>query len=210
MGATVTRQRRVIIPGLAVMTLALVAAPGEATASSPPRPDPAVSAALTTVQFKAKVILVDDEGVINGRVRVGEPVQGSYSYDPSLPDLEPSPNVGLYQADSNAGITITTKQFVFQSDPQNPDFRVIVGNDNPGDSFAVQSFHVLSPADGVRVESISWVMSDPTGTALSSDALLTAAPTVADFTQQQGLDIHGDSGSSGEQFTIRLLVTKAK
>ena len=165
-------------------------------------------AALAGVAWE--VILVDDEGVINGRVRVGETVQGSYSYDPSLPDLEPSPNVGLYQADSNAGITITTKQFVFQSDPQNPDFRVIVGNDNPGDSFAVQSFHVLSPADGVRVESISWVMSDPTGTALSSDALPTAAPRLADFEQPQGLSIDGDSGSTSEHFLIRLLVTKVK
>ncbi len=119
-----------IISGAAALTLGLAALPGAATASSPPDVRPTTSsAALTTIEFKAKVTRVDEEGnVLGGPVRVGETIRGTYSYDPSTPDTNDPPEFGLYENTSgNAGITVNTKKLVFQTDPNNVSFAVGIG-----------------------------------------------------------------------------------
>lgn len=117
-----------LISSVAALPLASGALPSAAVASRPPnaRPTTSSAAALTTIEFEAKVTRVDEEGnVLGGAVRVGETIRGSYRYDSSTPDTNDPPEFGLYEHTSgNAGITVNTKNLVFQTDPNNVSFQM--------------------------------------------------------------------------------------
>ena len=151
---------------------------------------------------------VDEEGnVLGGAVRVGETIRGSYRYDSSTPDTNDPPEFGLYEHTSgNAGITVNTKNLVFQTDPNNVSFQIGIGDNNSGqDAYTLRSRNNLPLANGFQVGDISWQLVDSTGTALSSDALPTTAPRLADY-QSNILIVIGEK--SGNIFDFAAQVTK--
>ena len=77
---------------------------------------------------------------------------------PAAPDSNDSPNVGDYRSDSEkAGVTITTKHFVFQSGPDSG-FSIEVINDLfDQDNYLWGSTRNNLPLrDGTLVDEITW------------------------------------------------------
>ena len=190
------------------------ALPGAAAASSPPpdaRPTTSSAAALVTIKFEAKVASIEDsQNVFRGTIREGDTISGFYRYDPSTPDSSESPNIGAYESTTKkAGITVNTKHFTFKTDPNNVNFLVeIADNNGDRDNYLLRSVNNLPLANGFPVDEIAWQLDDPTQTAVSSDALPTTAPRLADWQSIFGLTVRGEDQSTGNQFFIRAHVTK--
>ena len=148
-------------------------------------PAPA-KAALITVEIEAVVDSVSDDGnYLEGKIKVGDIITGFYLYDSTTPDSNPSPYIGMYEHYTLPyGIKLSIGGFVFQSDPDDVDFLVSVGNAGGPysmDNYLIASRNNLSLSNGAPVDRISWQLDDPTGTALSSDALPTAPPVLDDW-----------------------------
>jgi len=159
-------------------------------------PAPA-KAALITVEIEAVVDSVSDDGnYLEGKIKVGDIITGFYLYDSTTPDSNPSPYIGMYEHYTLPyGIKLSIGGFVFQSDPDDVDFLVSVGNAGGPysmDNYLIASRNNLSLSNGAPVDRISWQLDDPTGTALSSDALPTAPPVLDDWQSVFGLRISAD------------------
>jgi hypothetical protein len=128
----------------------------------------------------------------------------------ATPDSSESPNVGAYESTmKKTGITVNTKHFVFKTDPNDVNFLVEISDNNSGqDNYLLRSYNNLPLANGAPVEHIAWQLDDPTQTAVSSDALPTTAPTLADYQSIFGLTVQGEDLASGDPFFIRAHVTK--
>ena len=137
-------------------------------------------AALIKVEIEAVVDSVQDDGsYLEGKIKVGDIITGSYTYDSSVTHLPGE----RYQFDSPPfGVFLNVGGFAFQTDPTNVYFEMGIGNDRPwGDTYFFLSFNNLSLSNSSPVDRISWQLDDPTGTALSSDALPTTAPVLDDW-----------------------------
>ncbi|MHC4742866.1 MAG: PEP-CTERM sorting domain-containing protein [Planctomycetota bacterium] len=168
------RLRRKIIVLAACVLIGLILGP------------PAAQAELVTIQIEALVDSVLDEGnYLEGKVQVGDIITGWYSYDSSTADSNPSEYIGMYEHYSSPyGISLSTGGFVFETDSANVDFSVSVGNAGGPysmDNYRIVSRNNLSLSNGAPVDTISWQLDDPTGNALSSDALPTTAPVLDDW-----------------------------
>lgn len=115
--------------------------------------------------------------------------------------------MGDYQHSTHPfGITLNVGGFVFRTDPNNVNFLVEIVNDhgNPAsDNYLLRSYNNIFDVGSSSVTHISWQLDDPTLTALSSQALPTVPPVLADWQSVVGLTI-----VSGE-FFIRSHVTSA-
>jgi hypothetical protein len=181
--------------------LLLLASPG-AQAS----PDVPIS-----INFTAEVWDVDDDfNHLGGAISVGDTITGSYTYDAATPDSNPDPTVGRYLYTSPPyGIRVDAGGFVFQTDPSNVDFEIEILNDRDSparDYYVVTGRHGLPLSNGASVDSIQWQLDDPTATALSSDALPTVPPTLADWESLFGLWLLGE-GSPYGFYTVSAHVT---
>ena len=154
-----------------------------------------------TIQFIAEVAYVEDFGnILGGAIQVGDEIHGTYTYDLTTPDSNPLPTVGDYWHNTSPyGITVKAGGFVFKTDPDNVDFGIEIVNDHgipPGDAYALGSYNNLPLSNGAFVELIHWQLDDPTGTAVSSEAL-PAAPLDLDAWQSIfGLSIRGCAESN--------------
>jgi hypothetical protein len=173
---------------------------------------PAVSnGQLITIGIEATVKYVTDtDHLLEGKVTVGSTITGTYTYDTSTPDSEPSTSQGAYwHYSALCGISLNVSGFSFKTDPTNVNFLVDILNDdgiNPADGYLLRSSNNLPLSNGVLVDYIFWQLDDPTGTALSSDALPTTAPNLANWNSDYGLSIYswGDN-----EFLLRADVISA-
>jgi hypothetical protein len=141
-------------------------------------------AALVTIEIEAVVDSVDDPfGYLEGKIIVGDIITGSYTYDLSTPDTNPSLYVGDYEHHAPpCGIFLTVSGFEFRTDPTNVDFLVEVVNNNAGiDGYLLISDNNLPLPNGTLVGGISWTLIDYTKSAFSSTDLLTKAPVLDDW-----------------------------
>ena len=162
------RRRRKIIVLAACILLGLILSP------------PGAEGALVTIQIEAVVDSVLDEGnYLEGNIEVGDIITGWYVYDSSATHLPGE----RYQFDSPPfGIFLSGGGFAFHTDPSNVYFEMGIGNDLPGgDTYFFISFNNLSLSNGSPLDYISWQLDDPTGNALSSDALPMIAPILDDW-----------------------------
>ena len=144
--------------------------------------------ALITIEIEAVVDYVGDSGnYLNGQINPGDIITGTYTYDSATQDSNPSsPSIGSYQHDTSpCGIFLSVGGFEFRTDPADVYFLVEIANDHPWfepdinkDNYLLRSYSNLPLSNGTSVEHISWQLNDPTGSALSSDALPTAPPTL--------------------------------
>jgi len=146
----------------------------------------AAQAALVTIEIEAVVDSVDDPfGYLEGKIIVGDIITGFYVYESTTPDSSPlDPVQGNYwHYAAPDGIALTVGGFTFMTDPFNVAFHVAVRNNSLSgdDSYWLASDNNLPLSNGTQVDEILWSLRDPTGTALSSDALLTTAPVLDDW-----------------------------
>ncbi len=166
-------------------------------------------AALITIQIEAVVDSVDDPfGYLEGKIIVGDIITGSYTYDLSTPDTNPSLYVGDYEhLAPPAAIFLSVGGTEFRTDLGNVNVFVEVINNNAGiDGYLLISDNNLSLPNSTPVNSISWTLTDYTKSALSSDALLPTAPVLDDWGLNR-LTVNG--GTRARPFGIMGHVTSA-
>lgn len=164
------------------------------------------------IAITAEVVTVDDlGGVLAGAINVGDVVTGTYVYESTTPDTNTLPTVGDYwHTTAPFGITLNASGYVFRTDPNNVDFLVEIVNDHgtpARDNYLLRSYNNIFDIGSNTENHISWQLDDSTLNALSSEALLTVPPVLADWQSLFGLTI--ESGFYFDQFFIRSHVTSA-
>jgi len=172
----------------------------------------AARGALITIEIEAVADIVDDPfGYLEGKIRVGSIITGSYTYDLSTPDTSSLIYVGHYEHWAPpGGIWLTVGGFEFKSDPANLDFVVEIVNDSVSgglhDTYILRSYDNLPLTDGTSVGNISWTLRDSSATALSSITLPMNVPVVDDWGFNR-LSFGGGTRAKG--FVIEGHVTSA-
>jgi len=171
------------------------------------------------VKIEGKVYEVTDpNNLLGGAIKVNDTIKGKYIYNIKVNDTDPDPTIGLYLFDSSpCGIEVTIGNFIFKTDPNDLHIIFAIGNNilsppNSGDVMEIGSLNCSNLSNGLIVTLIDWALYDPSGTAVSSDALLTTAPDLSDWeqsTQGHGLWLQGKSPSNPSMtFSIKAEVTK--
>lgn len=190
------------LPLIAAGALALVLGAGPA------------SAELVTVEVTGTVDFVNDPtGALAGEVQTGGTVTGRYTYDTAVPDNDPNPEYGRYEQDpSQLALRLEIGNLVFATNetPTSSAFAAVdVMNSTYGDSFHVGAGANFQPlASGATVQHVDFDFFDPTGTALTTDALLTTAPQVAGFADPMVFVAGNDA--SGNWYDFRVRITSAQ
>jgi hypothetical protein len=153
-------------------------------------------AAPVTVSFEATVnYLEDDSGYLTEKLAVGSVITGKYTYDPDQADSNEWEVVGDYDyAAAPYGVSLNLANILVGTKPGGY-FLIETVNDYPdygGDNFLFRSYENKSSDKELSVDHISWQLDDPTGTALSSDALPAGPPPIEDFESWFGLEVTND------------------
>jgi hypothetical protein len=151
-------------------------------------------ATLITIEIEGVVDSVWDTGnYLEGKIEAGDTITGYYTYDLSTPDSNPLIEVADYHYRATpCGISLSIADFEFKTDPASVNFLVeITNNYPPNDDYFLLSRNNIPLSNGTLVDSISWWLYDPTGSALSSDALTVTAPTLDDW-QSNLLRLYGE------------------
>ncbi|MGA1840274.1 MAG: hypothetical protein ACMUIU_06570 [bacterium] len=149
-----------------------------------------------TINITAEVAYVDDWGnTLGGVVEVGDIITGEYTYESTTPDTNPLPTVGDYwHTTSPYGISLEVNGLVFETDHSDVEFIVEICNNHgtlQDDNYLLRSYNNLQLPGGIIVEHIAWQLDDPTGTALSSEALPIDPPILEDWQSIFGISING-------------------
>ncbi len=170
-----------------------------------------------SIAITAEVAYVDDPGgFLGGAITVGDVITGTYRYESTTPDTNPLPTVGDYwHTSAPFGITLIAGGLVFRTDPNDVSFIVEIVNDYLGrDNYLLRSysnvFDISVPSE--TSNHISWQLDDPTQTALSTEALPTVPPVLADWQSIFGITIESRNDYSAfyDDFFIRAHVTSAE
>ncbi|MDX1757045.1 MAG: hypothetical protein R3175_13365 [Marinobacter sp.] len=150
--------------------------------------------------------IYDPAGLLQGRVVLGETVNGSYRVEPSLADQDSSPEWGLYEHPlvSGYGFELSINDLTFSSDSSVAPVRALIANSSGHDQYEIQA-EGGSSNGGFTLDEIFMHLGDGSATALSSDALI-QTPDPAQFDGPRDLIIAGRSASSGDYFHIRAQV----
>jgi hypothetical protein len=169
---------------------------------------PAVSySQQITIGLTGKIIRADDPcNFFGGQIQLNDTITGIYSYDTLCLDSNPDPAVGDYwHYTAPYGMSVNIGTFVFETNSNDVRFLVEIVNDQSGDSYLIRSWNSIC-SNGVLVDMIDWALGDYSSTALSSDALPTTAPNLANWDMDYGLTITGSVGPCLE-YIIRADVT---
>lgn len=155
------------------------------------------------VNFIAEVEYVDDtfcQCVPPGAILPGDTLKGSYVYNSTTVDSDPSQYEGAYYHDSSPyGVFIYHPDYFFGTDTSDVQFWIYTDDSlaTAGplhDRLAADSRN--NSPDPFYVGNIDLILVDfydPTATALGSDSLPTTAPTLSDWSSAT-IDIHGGGG----------------
>lgn len=142
-------------------------------------------ATLITSVFSGTVAVNDPSNLLGGTIASGDRFSGTFKYDLSAQDNDPSPNSGNYQIASPPGalsiqIAGAGGPITYSNDPSlSPYITVNVVNNQPSDFFSVSGFGSAStfPFYQGLPGSLIFNMTDPMGVMLTSDGL----PTTLDI-----------------------------
>ena len=173
---------------------------------------PSARAALITIEITAEVDSVrDEDNYLEGRINPGDIITGTYTYESTTPDSNPSSTVeGHYwHYAPPAGVSLTAGGFNFTTDPSNVEFLVLIANNSSSgaDIYTFCSYNNLPLSNGVSIDYIYWELKDATTTALSSKALPTTPP-ILDNWQSNRLSLLPDPREY-RSFGIEAHVTSA-
>lgn len=170
------------------------------------------------VAISAEVTQVEDlDGVLGNTIHPGDEITGFYIYNSTAQDSNTLATVGDYwHASQPYGITLGANGVEFKTDPNNVQFLVEIVNDHPPthpslarDNYLLRSYNNVFSVAGTTGH-ISWQLDDSTTSALSSEALPTDPPALADWQSIFGLTIDGFSDDFFSWFFIRSHVTSAQ
>ena len=171
---------------------------------------------LVIVEFTAEVTRVNETyGFLQGRINIGDTITGTYTYDTSAPDLDPDIANGRYEYYTPpSGIYIHVGEFESKTDPYNTDFIIAIENDarlisGTRDTFRLESRNNLPLGDDVLCDVIYLHFEDYSGLALSSDALPSVAPVVADWPLVQVQFLGYDPQNGRKAFYVKGDLTSA-
>jgi len=165
------------------------------------------------IKMVAEVTDVNDEfNLLGGAIQVGDEIKGKYIYDSETPDSNADPQIGQYEYTSSPyGIELKVSGLVFKTNSSNVEFEIVIFDNMyyySGDLYGVFSYNNLELSNGVQVSSIAFGLFDPTGNALSSDALPTTAPVLPDWEENILFIIGTSPVDSYEMYIITANVTK--
>ena len=144
------------------------------------------------------VSVTDPTASLGGAVAVGDEVTGFYTFDKTVPDTDPSPEMGVYLFNSMpCRMWFEISGLAFASDPAAINMDIRLRNNkgkNPKDQCDVNSLGNLQVVPGVDLTSIKLSLVDRTATALPSDALVDARTSLADWPTQRDLEFTGPNG----------------
>ena len=191
---------------LALALMFVVAASGTVSAEAKPNSKAVVTVSLTAVVEE----VLDPFGLVCSGVAAGDTITATYTYNPLTPDTDPNDNTGAYVNDAApSGFRVDLGDAIVKTDTALFEFLVLlVDNTSFGsDFYRVSSNGALVPtACGVTSGLILFHLDDPTHSALTSVALPTTPPNLADFTSNR-LEIFGGDGNNN--YYIRAHVTSA-
>jgi cysteine-rich repeat protein len=155
-----------------------------------------------SIDLTATVATVDDQnGFLEGRIKPGDTIVGTYTYDLATPDSNDFPTVGDYwHTDPLFGITLSVGGYVFRTKPDNVEFLVEIVNDHnvpPRDNYLLRSYNNI--LDGPNLTNfaapshLAWQLDDDSAKALSSAALTDEPPVLSAWQSIFGLTIEYDS-----------------
>jgi hypothetical protein len=164
-----------------------------------------VQAAPITIKITGEITSASGSA-LPSTIHAGDTFTGTYTYDSSTPDSDPSDIYGAYQYDSPYGISISIGGYEFMTATDHVgQFTIGIANDNPfnGTSQPWDSYSVRSEGQNISIPSldspidyIRWYLRDYDHTAFSSDALPVTTPELADW-EYNYFEIHGwDSTNS--------------
>ncbi len=131
-------------------------------------------AAIVTIGIEATIDeVIDESNLLDGVVKAGDIITGSYKYDSEVLDTEPDfQNVGVYhQYAPDYSISLNVNDMNISSNINDGYYRISVVNnsaDKGGDAYSIVSINNMDLNNGLGIEIISWQLDDPTGTAISS------------------------------------------
>jgi hypothetical protein len=163
-----------------LVTACTVSAPGE----------------IVRIGLTAEITYIDQyDQWLNENFKLGDLITGSYTYDTSAPDQNPSSAIGYYLfSEPPSGVVLTVNQFVFQTNPDDVDFLLCLeDNIYGGDYLSLISRRNVTSADGILFNSIGLGFYDYSGKALSGDTLSRMPPVLADW--EQPVDLRLEFGT---------------
>ena len=166
----------------------------------------AAEGALIRIDITAVVDeIIEADNYLNGRIRIGDVITGSYTYNTDIPDSSASSNVGRYEHYAYpSGFSLSVGGFDFVTDTVSPNFLIEIVNNFPGDAYSVISYRNLALSDGMSVNNISWGLRNylASEAAISSIDLFAMAPVLGDW-MTNSLQFGAGSGSrrTGEPAT---------
>jgi hypothetical protein len=171
------------------------------------------SSGLITIKIFAKVYEVDDPyNLLGDTIKVNDIITGKYIYDSGTPDENPNPAIGTYRHSSSSfGIELKAGGFDFKTNPSDVDFIIeILDNYYIQDAYVVYSPNNLQLSNGLLVNEIAWYLVNNNNlTVVTSDALPTKAPVLADWTEINDLRLIGTHPSQSYKiYAVKAHVTK--
>ena len=172
---------------------------------------PVARATTIEIGLSAEVSYIDDGGLLEGLLNIGDVVTGRYSYDSETPDTNPSNTAGIYwHYEFPCGIVLSAGEYTFETDPGNIIFRIGIGDGDDGhDTYSLISYSNLPLSNDVEVFSIWWQLNDYSQMALSSDALPLGPPILEDWEYDWGLRIElgpkGDTMVTADVTSVWLI-----
>ena len=189
-----------------------------------------VSAAEVNVSITAQIVDVADRfGVLSDELQPGLTITGLYTYETTDAVIEYDVPTAVRYLISTAPsrFIVWAGPYVFQTDPQNVDFKVEILNDhhpsvelpNGTDTLSVSSFNSLPLDEFLLPGLINWQLEDYSATAIDSTALPLDAPRISDWLTTNSLKIwghHADYVEPGDDdpysfdYYIHATVTQAQ
>jgi len=142
-------------------------------------------AELISIGIEGRVTDVrGDLDLIVGKIKVGDIITGTYTYDSSMSDSQPEGYWGAYEYKTPPnGISLAIDEFLFRTDPENVDFCITIYNNPPTavlfDQILVTSYSNLPLSNGVVPRLIQIGFFNRGRGPLSSDALPVTAPVLS-------------------------------
>lgn len=174
------------------------------------------SAEQVRVRLTARVSQISDpNGVLVGKIVVGQRVNGLYVYNTNTPNASPFPGFGDYRPYANEGrVRFAMGGMVFESKQPTQGIGIFISPENFGSS---GTFNILSNdnkplADGTEVQHLQLVLAG-FGNVTQSVELPNVAPNLQQYTTKEvTISAHapGDPSTPGGSYQLQVQIEAAE
>ena len=169
-----------------------------------------VYAATITYEIQAQIDhIYDPSNKLVQRIKPGDHLTGSYTFDLEVSDSASSPLYGFYNQKHNAENGFSLRMKALSSNvikARNTEFHSINTWNDQSDFFYVESKMYSPLGNGLTITFIGLEVFDVTGQALSSDKLSHNPPVIA-YARDKNLLISGRADGSSEDFELRATIS---